>query len=87
MSFFNISYKSDAVVVGEIMHEANSFLKGDQLDSIMNYPFKNAVTDFFAKKDINSEEFSDILGTNRMLYMDSVTRQMWNLIDSHDTKR
>ena len=81
------SIKSDAVVVGEIMHEANSFLKGDQLDSIMNYPFKNAVTDFFAKKDINSEEFSDILGTNRMLYMDSVTRQMWNLIDSHDTKR
>ncbi|MDO5517861.1 MAG: glycoside hydrolase family 13 protein [Clostridium sp.] len=81
------SVKSDAVIVGEIMHEANSFLKGDQLDSIMNYPFKNAVTDFFAKKEIDSEEFSDILGINRMLYMDSITKQMWNLIDSHDTKR
>lgn len=81
------SVKKDAVIVGEIMHEANSFLKGDQLDSIMNYPFKNAVTDFFAKKEISSEDFSDILGINRMLYMDSVTKQMWNLIDSHDTKR
>ena len=69
------------------MHEANSFLKGDQLDSIMNYPFKNAVTDFFAKRSISSCEFSDILASNRMLYMDSVTKQMWNLIDSHDTKR
>ena len=69
------------------MHEANSFLKGDQLDGIMNYPFKNAVTDFFARKTISSDEFSDILAGNRMLYMDSVTKQMWNLIDSHDTKR
>ncbi|WP_394897913.1 glycoside hydrolase family 13 protein [Clostridium butyricum] len=77
----------NAVIIGEIMHEANSFLKGDQLDSIMNYPFKNAVTDFFAKRSISSCEFSDILASNRMLYMDSVTKQMWNLIDSHDTKR
>lgn len=81
------SANKNAVIIGEIMHEANSFLKGDQLDSIMNYPFKNAVTDFFAKKTINSSEFSDILAGNRMLYMDSVTKQMWNLIDSHDTKR
>ena len=81
------SVNKDAVIIGEIMHEANSFLKGDQLDSIMNYPFKNAVTDFFAKKEISSNEFSDILAANRMLYMDSVTKQMWNLIDSHDTKR
>lgn len=77
----------DAVIIGEIMHEASSFLKGDQLDGIMNYPFKDAVTDFFAKKTISSEDFSNILGTTRMLYMDSITRQIWNLIDSHDTKR
>lgn len=77
----------DAVIIGEIMHEANSFLKGDQLDSIMNYPFKTGVTDFFAKKSIDVEEFSNILGVNRILYMNSITKQMWNLIDSHDTKR
>ena len=32
------------------MHEANSFLKGDQLDGIMNYPFKNAIIDFLLKE-------------------------------------
>lgn len=77
----------DAVIIGEIMHEANSFLKGDQGDGIMNYPFKNAVTDFFASKTISCHKFSDILAANRMMYMDSITKQMWNLIDSHDTKR
>ena len=79
--------KSDAIIIGEIMHEANSFLKGDQLDGIMNYPFKNAIIDFFGKGIISGREFLDIMAENRVLYMDSITRQMWNLIGSHDTKR
>ena len=77
----------DAVIIGEIQHEANSFLKGDQLDSIMNYPFKAAVVDFFANRSIAVEKFDDILASNRALYMNSITRQLWNLIGSHDTKR
>jgi cyclomaltodextrinase len=77
----------DAVVVGEIMHEANSFLKGDQMDSIMNYPFKSALVDFFAKRSIEVDQFDNILSSNRTLYMSSITRQLWNLIGSHDTKR
>lgn len=79
--------KSDAIIIGEIMHEANSFLKGDQLDGIMNYPFKNAIIDFFGKNIISGREFLDIMAENRVLYMDSITKQMWNLIGSHDTKR
>jgi cyclomaltodextrinase len=78
---------SEAVIVGEIMHEANSFLKGDQMDSIMNYPFKSALVDFFAYRSISVEEFDNILSSNRTLYMSSITRQLWNLLGSHDTKR
>lgn len=81
------SVNKDAVIIGEIMHEARVFLKGDQGDGIMNYPFKNAVTDFFASRTISCNKFSDILAVNRIIYMNSITRQMWNLIDSHDTKR
>lgn len=77
----------DAVIIGEIMHEANSFLKGDQLDSIMNYPFKSALVDFFGSRSISVEGFDDILSSNRTLYMSSITRQLWNLLGSHDTKR
>lgn len=78
---------SEAVIVGEIMHEANSFLKGDQMDSIMNYPLKSALVDFFAYRSISVEEFDNILSANRTLYMSSITRQLWNLLGSHDTKR
>ena len=77
----------DAIIIGEIMHEASSFLRGDQLDGIMNYPFKGAMIDFFARRSINVELFEEILSQNRMIYMDSITKQMWNLIGSHDTQR
>lgn len=77
----------DAVIIGEIMHEATSFLKGDQLDSIMNYPFKGAMIDFFAKRSISVQQFSEILAQNRVIYMESITRQLWNLFGSHDTQR
>ena len=77
----------DSVIIGEIMHEANSFLKGDQMDSIMNYPFKLAMVDFFGRNSISAEEFNSVLAINRSMYMDSITRQMWNLIGSHDTRR
>lgn len=77
----------DAVIVGEIMHEAVSFLSGDQLDSIMNYPFKGAMVDFFAKSSISEKEFDNIITMNRVNYMSSITRQLWNLFGSHDTAR
>lgn len=77
----------DAVIVGEIMHEAVSFLGGDQLDSIMNYPFKGAIVDFFAKSSINEKEFDNSITMNRVNYMNSITRQLWNLFGSHDTPR
>ncbi|ERI93590.1 cyclomaltodextrinase [Clostridiales bacterium oral taxon 876 str. F0540] len=77
----------EAVIIGEIMHEASSFLRGDELDTIMNYPFKGAMVDFFAARKINEVQFDNILTMNRTIYMDSVIKQMWNLFDSHDTKR
>ncbi|NLZ48381.1 MAG: alpha-glycosidase [Clostridiales bacterium] len=77
----------EAVIVGEIQHEAVSFLNGDQLDSIMNYPFRGALVDFFAKRSINEKEFDNIVSMNRAIYMSGVTRQLWNLFGSHDTPR
>lgn len=80
-------HKKEAIIIGEIMHEASSFLKGDQLDGIMNYPFKGAMVDFFGNRTIDAKAFGEILSINRNIYMDSITKQMWNLIGSHDTKR
>ncbi|WP_244833563.1 glycoside hydrolase family 13 protein [Clostridium sp. BJN0001] len=79
--------KKGAIIIGEIMHEASSFLKGDQLDGIMNYPFKGACVDFFANRSIDVVKFNNVLAKNRTIYMQSITKQMWNLVGSHDTKR
>lgn len=81
------SVNKEAVIIGEIMHEASSFLKGDELDSIMNYPFKGASVDFFAKRSIDAGMFSGILASSRAMYMDQINHQMWNLLGSHDTQR
>ncbi|MCM0649496.1 alpha-glycosidase [Clostridium swellfunianum] len=77
----------EALIIGEIMHEASSWLRGDQLDSIMNYPFKHLSIDFFAKRVINAEEFDSGLTDNRVIYMKKINSNMFNLIDSHDTAR
>lgn len=77
----------NAIIIGEIMHEASAWLKGDQLDSIMNYPIKNLSVDFFAKRVISAEEFDNGLTYNRVIYTKKVNMNMFNLIGSHDTSR
>ncbi|WP_040210510.1 glycoside hydrolase family 13 protein [Clostridium polynesiense] len=77
----------EAFIIGEIMHEGASFLRGDQMDSIMNYPFRQMCLDFFARRCISASELNHILETNRSLYTHSINKQMLNLIDSHDTPR
>lgn len=77
----------NALIIGEIMHEASPWLRGEQLDGIMNYPIKHLCTDFFAKRIIKAEEFDNGLALNRVIYMKKIERNMFNLIGSHDTAR
>ncbi len=79
--------KPDAFIIGEIQHEGISFLKGDQLDSIMNYPFRSVCVEFIAKENIDAKKAVDILESNRSQYIHSINKQLLNLIESHDTPR
>lgn len=81
------SVKEDAFIIGEIMHQGRNFLKGEELDSIMNYPFREASLDFFAKRTIDAKKLNDILMEKKAWSMESINRQMLNLLDSHDTAR
>lgn len=77
----------DAFITGEIQHESSSWLRGEQMDSIMNYPLKEAAVDFFAKRRISAREMDNELAAARSLYMGSINRSLFNLLDSHDTVR
>lgn len=76
-----------ALIVGEIWHYAGDFLQGDQWDSVMNYPFNNAVVDLVGSQQLKPSEFLNELGFLRGNYHNAVHPILWNLIGSHDTPR
>lgn len=81
------SVKPDAVIIGENWHDANSNLRGDQYDSIMNYSFTKLCLDYFAVGSKNAEQAAWKLNELLMRNTDQVNNMMLNLLDSHDTHR
>ena len=79
--------KADCVIIGENWHDANTFLRGDQYDSIMNYAFTKACLDYYAFGTFEAEQFAWKLNGLLMRNTETVNRMMLNLLDTHDTDR
>lgn len=79
--------KREIVLVGEIFDEASSWLEGDQFDSVINYPLKSLVNDFFAYRSIGVESFIQRVGGYLMKFKAGVLSSMVNVISTHDTAR
>ncbi len=79
--------KPDAYILGEIWHDAMPWLQGDQFDAVMNYPFTDAVLEFFARESLDAARFSQHIVRNMFSYPQQVSEVMFNLLDSHDTAR
>lgn len=75
-----------ALIIGEIWHEASSWLQGDQLDGVTNYPWRELCLKYFTG-NLDAAGFAEGLTRTRMRYRRSVTGTLWNLLDSHDTER
>ena len=85
---------SEAIVLGEVWEDATSkvaydvrrrYLLGKQLDSVMNYPFADAVLNFV--KFPNADAFFDSVMSIIENYPPQVTNVLMNLIGTHDTER
>jgi glycosidase len=81
------SVKRDALIIGEVWHDARKWLEGDQFDGVMNYLFYHIVNDFFAFKKIKVSELDARIQGLLAKYKGPISQVMWNLIDSHDTSR
>lgn len=81
------SVNPEAYILGEIWHDSMMWLQGDQFDAVMNYPFTNAVLDFFAYGTIDASNFAQAIGAQLAAYPQQVTEAAFNLLDSHDTPR
>ena len=79
--------KEDCVIIGENWHDANTFLRGDQYDSIMNYAFTKECLDYYAFGTFEAEQFAWKLNGLLMRNTETVNRMMLNLLDTHDTDR
>lgn len=84
----------DALIIGEVWEDASNkesygvkrrYLLGDQLDSVMNYPFRTAIIEFV--KTNNTENF--IRSVTKILenYPEEVLSVLMNSLGTHDTRR
>ena len=76
---------SDAVIIGEIWDDATKYLMGDMYDSVMNYLFRSAVTNF--AKGTSADQTAKELEKIRERYPEEAFYAMMNLVGSHDTTR
>lgn len=84
----------NAVIIGEVWEDATTkfsygerrrYLLGEQLDSVMNYPFADAILNFV--RFGNADAFLDSIMSVVEKYPPQVTNVLMNHIGTHDTER
>ena len=79
--------KPDIYILGEIWHDAMPWLRGDEFDAVMNYPLAESIKDFWIDKSLTNEDFEYTINRCYTGYMQQTNDVLFNLLDSHDTKR
>ncbi|MBK0347934.1 alpha-glycosidase [Aerococcaceae bacterium zg-ZJ1578] len=82
-----LAVKSDVFILGEIWHNSQSWLNGDELDSVMNYAYTDYIKEYFIDQTLSTAAFIERLADYEMLYRRQTVEVMFNLLDSHDTQR
>ena len=95
---FNLAVKresnGEALIIGEVWENAvdkisygkrRRYFRGGQLDSVMNYPFRNAVLALLQEGD--ADAFYNILTEIYASYPVEVSNSLMNIVGTHDTER
>ncbi len=92
------SLKPDAIIIGEVWEDASNKISygkrrtyfcskdGVELDSVMNYPFRNAILDVLLNK-ITPPEFARTVMSIAENYPRPVFFNLMNSLSTHDTER
>lgn len=85
----------EAVIIGEVWEDASNktaygerraYFHGDELDSVMNYPLRNALIDF-ALCRIDAPEFDKRIMSLKENYPRPAYYSLLNMMSSHDVER
>lgn len=88
------SEKKDAVIIGEVWEDASckiaygkrrKYFRGGQLDSVMNYPLRSAITDYVISG--NSAIIANCAVSLYLRYPKAVSDSLMNHLGTHDTER
>ena len=88
------SSDGEGIIIGEVWENAvekiaysqrRRYLRGEQLDSVMNYPLRNGILALLIDKD--AVMLSDILKSIYASYPKCVCDSLMNLLGTHDTER
>ena len=89
------SVDENAVIIGEVWEDASNksaygerreYFLGKELDSVMNYPMRNALIDAVSGK-IDAEEFNARLMSIKENYPVPAYHSLLNMVTSHDVER
>lgn len=85
----------DAVIIGEVWEDASNkvaydeerqYFMGEELDSVMNYPLRNALIDFI-NRNCDAESFDKRIMSLKENYPRPAFYATLNFLSSHDTER
>lgn len=85
----------EAVLIGEVWEDASNkraydslreYLWGHELDSVMNYPFRNGVLGFL-QGSLAGEDFARQMESQRENYPKDTLHCLMNMLGTHDTMR
>ncbi len=88
------SNNSDAVVIGEVWEDASDkvaydrrrrYFRGDQLDSVMNYPLRSAIIDYVKYGKCDALRRTTEISYRR--YPKQSSDNLMNFLGTHDTER
>lgn len=83
-----------AMIIGEVWEDASSkisyderknYFLGGNLDSVTNYPMKNAILDFVKHGDVKT--FVNTINLIKDQYPKAIQNNLMNILDTHDTAR
>jgi len=77
----------DFFILGEIWHDSITWLRGDEYDSVMNYPFGDSINTFWSNKNTTALDFEHSINRCYSMYAAQTNEVLFNLLDSHDTIR
>lgn len=76
-----------AIIIGEVWHNSDYYLRGDLFDSVQNYQFYEVMNRFFVRKVTSLASFRNEITRLLVMYPRNVQRALLNQVDSHDTPR